>query len=74
MEAVERDHLAGFGFVLDADRDGIVGVDLDGCRDPTSGRIAPWAQKIIQSLRSYAEVSPSGAGVKILAAATRCPC
>ena len=47
--------------------DGIVGIDLDGCRDPCTGTIAPWARDIITAIGSYAEVSPSGTGVKILA-------
>ena len=40
------------------------GVDLDTCRDPASGSIAPWAAKVIHCLDTYAEVSPSGTGVK----------
>jgi putative DNA primase/helicase len=43
------------------------GVDLDGCRDPNSGRLAAWAQDIIADFGSYAEVSPSGTGVHIFA-------
>ena len=41
--------------------------DLDSCRDPDSGTIAPWAQEIIRAFRSYAEVSPSKTGEKIYA-------
>ena len=66
QQAVDRDRLAGVGVVLDAARDNIVGIDLDACRDAVTGVIAPWAMKIIRSMRSYAEVSPSGTGVKIL--------
>ena len=40
------------------------GVDLDTCRDPASGSIAPWAAEVIYCLGTYAEVSPSGTGVK----------
>jgi putative DNA primase/helicase len=64
MEAVQSLKLDGIGFVLDAWRDRIV--DLDSCRNAETSAIAPWAQKIINSLRSYAEVSPSGTGGKIL--------
>jgi hypothetical protein len=53
------------GFVFDAERDGIAGIDLDGCRDPTTGEIAEWAMKIVRSINSYTEISPSGTGVKI---------
>ena len=61
------------GFVLDAVRDGIVGVDLDGCRDPSTGSIEGWATRIINGLLSYTEVSPSGTGVKILVRADPVP-
>ena len=71
--AVERDHLTGFGFALAAERDGVDGVDLDACRDAATGVIKPWAQKIIARLASYAEVSPSGTGVKILLRADPVP-
>ncbi len=52
---------AGLGFVFARD-DPFAGVDLDDCRDPTSGALAPWARAIVARLRSYAEVSPSGRG------------
>lgn len=52
----------GLGFVLG---DGICGIDLDDCRNPDTGAIAPWAQEIIDAQNSYAEISPSGTGVKI---------
>ena len=39
------------------------GVDLDTCR-AADGTIEPWALTIIQRLGTYAEVSPSGTGVK----------
>jgi hypothetical protein len=41
------------------------GIDLDSCRDPTTGAIEPWANDLIDRFRSYTEVSPSGTGVKI---------
>jgi len=49
----------------------IVGVDLDTCRDLKSGAIEPWAKEVIDAWDSYAEVSPSGTGVKIYAYARR---
>ena len=54
----------GLGFVFSSS-DPFAGVDLDGCRDPISGTIAQWAQDFISDLDSYAEVSPSGCGVKL---------
>ena len=56
--------IAGIGFVFSKD-DPFVGVDLDDCRDPETGDLANWAADIIQSLNSYAEVSPSRRGIKI---------
>jgi Primase C terminal 2 (PriCT-2)/Domain of unknown function (DUF927) len=66
-------HLAGdfdgIGFVLGyvAEEDVTYsGVDLDDCRNPDTGEIAEWAAVHLQSLNSYAEVSPSGEGAKAL--------
>jgi hypothetical protein len=42
-----------------------VGIDLDDCVDPETGEIATWAQEIIDGLDSYAEISPTGTGVKM---------
>jgi len=44
--------------------DGLGGVDLDGCRYP-DGRLTDWAADLVKRFNSYAEVSPSGTGVKI---------
>jgi hypothetical protein len=53
----------GLGFVF-ADGGGIFGVDLDGCITP-DGEIQPWATEILAQFPTYAEVSPSGLGIKI---------
>jgi primase-polymerase (primpol)-like protein len=56
----------GIGFVF-CSADPYVGIDLDDCRDPETGEISPWAQKIINSVTdSYVEASPSGTGVHII--------
>jgi putative DNA primase/helicase len=56
----------GIGFVF-CSADPYVGIDLDDCRDPQSGEVAGWAQKIIDSVvDSYVEASPSGRGVHII--------
>jgi putative DNA primase/helicase len=44
---------------------GYVGIDLDDCREPTTGALSSFAQQILRRFDSYAEVSPSGAGVKV---------
>jgi putative DNA primase/helicase len=64
MAAVSRFRLHGVGVVLG---DGLAGADFDTCRDRRTGELAPWAQSWIKRLASYAEVSPSGEGVKVLA-------
>src|SRR5713101_5237239 len=44
----------GIGIVL-TEALGIVGLDLDKCRDAESGVIQPWAQEIIMEIDSYTE-------------------
>lgn len=41
------------------------GVDLDSCYDPVKQMLEPWAQEVIDRFASYAEISPSGKGVKV---------
>jgi hypothetical protein len=62
---VARGACHGVGFVFDAG-DPYVGVDLDGAVD-ASGATADWAQVIVRELGSYAERSPSGTGVHVIA-------
>jgi DNA-binding MarR family transcriptional regulator len=42
------------------------GIDLDACRDPSTGAIEDWAAEMIDVLQTYCEVSPSGRGLHIL--------
>jgi hypothetical protein len=53
----------GLGFVV-TDEDPFVGIDLDHCRDAT-GDLEEWAQKIVDRVDSYTEITPSGTGVRI---------
>jgi putative DNA primase/helicase len=64
LQAYQRGAVDGIGLVLTADL-GLVGVDLDHCRDAETGDIAGWAQAIVSRLESYTEVSPSGTGLRI---------
>lgn len=57
--------LTGVGFVF-SNADPYSGVDIDNCRNADNGKIAGWALKIVEALRSYTEVSPSGTGVHII--------
>lgn len=54
----------GLGYVFAKD-DPNTGIDLDDCLAPGTGTLDPWAQKLVDLLDSYTEVSPSGTGVKI---------
>src|SRR5262245_4247815 len=65
IAAYQKGGFAGIGFVF-GKQDPFVGVDLDGCRDPETGRLEPWAGEIVERLDSYTEASPSGTGVHIL--------
>ena len=56
----------GIGFMF-CSADPFVGIDLDNCRDPESGEISPWAEKILSSVKEgYVESSPSGTGIHVI--------
>jgi putative DNA primase/helicase len=56
----------GLGFTFSS-ADPFVGIDIDDCRDPESGEISEWAQKILDRVQEgYIEASPSGRGVHII--------
>lgn len=59
----------GIGLMF-TDGGGLVGVDLDHCRDAESGVVAPWAASMLAGLDTYAEISPSGTGLKAICRAT----
>ena len=63
LALVERGRADGVGFVLG---DGWAGADFDDCRDPDTGDLDPGAERLLRLLPSYAEVSPSGTGVKVI--------
>lgn len=56
----------GFGIVL-TELAEIVFVDIDHCRDPLTGAIAPWVERIIRLLDSWTEISVSGTGIHVFA-------
>jgi primase-polymerase (primpol)-like protein len=55
---------SGIGFVF-SEGGGFAGIDLDGCRNPSTGVIEEWAWKAIERFHGYTEISPSETGVKI---------
>lgn len=61
------EHGGGVGFNMTKVR-GLVGIDLDKCI--TDGQIAPWAMEIVTRAASYAEISPSGNGLRIFVKGT----
>lgn len=63
--AVQKHRLQGVGFVFTGN-DPYVGIDLDKCRDPQTGKVEEWAQEIVQGLNSFTELSPSGTGLHII--------
>jgi putative DNA primase/helicase len=68
-EAAEPSY-SGIGFVFSSG-DPYTGIDLDDCRNPETGAIAPWAQRMIDRVQEgYIETSPSGTGVHIIVVGT----
>lgn len=63
--AVEAGKADGVGWLMQEEW-GWVWLDLDKCRDPVSGKIDAWAQAIIDRAPGcYAELTPSGTGVRL---------
>jgi putative DNA primase/helicase len=67
VQALKTGRYNGVGFAF-CSADPFVGVDLDDCRNPETGEIAKWAQKIIDSFTDVVllEVSPSECGVHLI--------
>ena len=58
--------LPGVGFVL-SEEDEFTGIDLDKCRNKATGEIDAWAKAVIDLKETYAEISPSGTGIRLIA-------
>ncbi len=54
----------GIGFVVH-DGDTVLGLDLDDVRNPDTGDLEPWADDLLDDIPTYAEVSPSGTGLRL---------
>ena len=61
---VEERGYDGIGFMLSRD-DPYTVIDLDGCRDPKTGGVQPWALHIVRRLDSLTLVSPTGTGLHV---------
>ncbi|MEJ0076851.1 MAG: VapE domain-containing protein [Alphaproteobacteria bacterium] len=67
-DALEASRADGIGFcLLGTD---FAAFDLDDCRDRSTGAIAPWAQALVDRVRSYSEVTVSGTGLRIIGRAS----
>lgn len=66
LKAYEAGGYGGIGFVFSSG-DPYCGVDLDAAVDPETGEVAGWAERIIEELDGYTELSPSGSGLHIIA-------
>jgi primase-polymerase (primpol)-like protein len=64
VNALRHGGFDGLGYVFAADAD-IVGIDIDGCRDPVTGEVAEWARQEIAKLNSFTEISLSGRGLHV---------
>jgi hypothetical protein len=64
MAVASAHYASGIGFVLSEGE--ICAFDLDKCRDPATGALAVWARKLLEECGSYAEITPSGTGLRII--------
>jgi putative DNA primase/helicase len=65
VAAFERmpEQYSGIGVVLG---EGLAGIDLDNCINSATGELDSEAHKIVSKFNTYAEISPSGRGIKLL--------
>jgi hypothetical protein len=65
LAAVQTGHADGISYILTKD-DPLSAIDLDHCRCPLTNSIDVWAQNYLQAAaNTYAEVTPSGDGIRI---------
>src|SRR6516164_6941216 len=64
LQAYERGLADGIGYALK--KSAIAAIDCDDCRDPVTGALAPWAQRLLDCCNTYAEVTPSKRGIRII--------
>ncbi|WP_323768149.1 VapE domain-containing protein [Antarctobacter sp.] len=69
-DAFKTDRLKGLGIMLAGVPDlpgwRLGGIDLDGCRNPETGKLTTWAALVLDRFRSYADLSPGQTGVHVL--------
>ncbi len=67
--AANHTEIAGVGYMFSQD-DPYSGIDFDTCRGLETGALDTWAEATLAGFDSYAEVSPSGTGIKAFVKAT----
>lgn len=65
-KTAKRRNMAGVGLAIRVEDD-LTGIDLDDCRNPATGEFTALAREIISYSETYAEISPSGEGIRVLA-------
>jgi hypothetical protein len=64
LAAAEKYLYTGIGFVFTREG-GIVGIDIDHCRDAETGALNDTAKAIVERVSTYTEISPSGTGLHL---------
>lgn len=59
----EKNDVMGVGFAITK---GLIGLDFDDCRNPATGEIVPAVQAELEKLNSFAYVTPSQTGIRIV--------
>jgi putative DNA primase/helicase len=60
-----REGVDGLGFVFNGN---FIGIDVDNAIDPATQTLKLWAKKIVASVHTYAELSPSKTGAHLISA------
>lgn len=63
-EACEVAQAQGGGVGVVLRQSSLFAVDIDGVRDPATGKIESWAREIVEAIPTYWESSPSGRGLR----------
>jgi putative DNA primase/helicase len=65
--AVQAGKAEGVGFMLQGlPGEWLAAIDLDDVLNPVTKQLLPWAEELAERAGSYVEVTPSGAGLRIL--------
>ena len=62
QDAYNKGGFSGVGFIFNGSD--LMGIDIDDCRSE-DGTLSDFAKEILENVQGYAEVSPSGTGIKI---------